>query len=207
MSFWPDGNSRGWCGRLIRTIAGVSLAGVLGIANAYTLGLTPSSGQVAIGEEFSVAVTASDVLPDGLGSYSLDVTFSEGVLGFNRVVDGFGLGANAFGLFYALSGNVLTFTDASFDDVSTLLASQGPSFTLFTLYFDAVGTGSSSLTLSSITLADAYGNEGSFVAQDASVNVSDVSSAIPEPGTLPLMAFGGVLLLWVRRRMAGDRSN
>jgi hypothetical protein len=117
----------------------MALVGILAGANAYTLDLSLSTPQVAIGDEVSVTVTTSDVLPNGLGSYSLDFSFAEGVIGFNRVVDGLGMGNTAFGLSYALHGNVLTVTDTSFDDVPTLLASQSPSFALFTLYFDAIG--------------------------------------------------------------------
>lgn len=184
----------------------MSLVGILGSANAYILELSPSTAQVAVGDEFSVTVRASDVLPQGLGSYSLDLSFTEGVLGFDRVVDGFGMGSTAFGLSYALNGNVLTLTDTSFDDVPTLLASQSPSFALFTLYFDALGVGSSSLSFSSITLADAYGNEGSFVANGSNVTVTAVAP-VPEPGTLPLLVLGGAFMLYVlRRRLADERT-
>lgn len=184
----------------------MSLAGLLGGANAYTLDLSLSTHQVAIGDEFSVTVRASDVLPQGLGSYSLDFSFADGVIGFNRVVDRFGLGNTAFGLSYALHGNVLSLTDTSFDDVPTLLASQSPSFALFTLYFDAIAAGSSSLSFSSISLADAYGNEGGFIANGSNVTVTAVSP-VPEPGTLPLFAVGCVFMLYVlRRRLADART-
>jgi hypothetical protein len=184
----------------------MALVGILAGANAYTLDLSLSTPQVAIGDEFSVTVTISDVLPNGLGSYSLDFSFAEGVIGFNRVVDGLGMGNTAFGLSYALNGNVLTLTDTSFDDVPTLLASQSPSFALFTLYFDAIGAGSSPLSFSAVSLADAYGNEGGFIAYGSRVAVTAVSP-VPEPGALPLFALGCVFMLYAfRHRLADERA-
>lgn len=103
---------------------------------------------------------------------------------------------------YALAGNVLTISDVSFDDAPTLVSLQSPSFSLFTIYFDAIGLGASSLSISSVTLADAYGNEGAFIARGSSIDVLPVS-AVPEPGSLPLLCLGGVLMMILRRQVAG----
>ncbi|MGY4829031.1 cohesin domain-containing protein [Sphaerotilaceae bacterium SBD11-9] len=175
-------------------------AGMAAEANAYTVTVNPADQTTSVGSEISVSVTVGDLFPGGLGSYNLDLSFQGGVLGFDRVVDGFGMGG-AFGLSYALNGDVLTLADTSLDDVDTLLALQSPSFTLFTVYFDALAEGTSFLSLSGITLADAYGIEGAFTSTGGSVTVQSVS-AVPEPGTLPLVLLGGLACVWAGRRSA-----
>ncbi|HET7792711.1 MAG TPA: PEP-CTERM sorting domain-containing protein [Rhizobacter sp.] len=177
------------------------LAGMAAEANAYTVTVTPADQTTSVGSEISVAVTVGDVFPGGLGSYNLDLSFQGGVLGFDRVVDGMGMGG-AFGLTYALNGDVLSLTDTSLDDVDTLLASQSASFTLFTVYFDALSEGTSFLRLSGMTLADAWGvSEWGVSGTDGSVTVQSVS-AVPEPGTFPLILLGGIACVWAGRRNA-----
>ncbi len=183
---------------------GAMLAGAAGQANAYSLTVNPASQTTNIGSEIGITVTAADLFPGGLGSYNLDLSFQDGVLGFDRVVDGFGMGG-AFGLSYALSGSVLTLTDTSLDDVDTLLALQNPSFALFTVYFNALSEGTSFLSLSGITLSDAFGTEVDYTATGGTVTVQAVS-AVPEPSTLSLMVVGGLAGLWLRRRNATARS-
>ena len=191
---------------LARALMGAWLIGAMGAASAYDLTVTPATQTTGLGSEISIAVTAADLVPGALGGYSFDLSFEGSVLGFDRVVDGFGMGANSFGLSYALSGNTLSFADTSFDDPATLLSLQGPSFTLFTVYFDAVGAGTSFLALSGVTLADAFGNGVDFTSYDGSVTVESVVTPVPEPGTLPLLALGGLALMWVKRRNQRARS-
>lgn len=193
---------------LKQVLAGVLAFGFVGAASAYTLSITPADQTTTVGSQIGVSITASDFLQaGGLGAYNFDLSFEAGVLGFDHVADGLGLGA-AFGLDYALAGNVLSFTDTSFDDPATLLAGQSPSFTLFTIYFNALGEGTSFLSLSGVTLADAYGNSMNEYSQfDGSVTVQGgVTAPIPEPGTLPLIALGGLACLWVQRRNRATRN-
>lgn len=185
-------------------LVGAACAGALGQANGYTLTVTPPDQTTTVGSQVGVAVTASDLLAGGIGigAYNLDLSFGDDVLSFNNVVDGFGLGA-AFGLTYALSGNMLTLTDTSLDDPDTLLALQSPSFTLFTVYFDAIGAGTSLLSLSGITLADAY---GALAVGVSSVNGSVTAmpaSPVPEPGAIGMMLLGMAWLWFQRRKFAG----
>jgi PEP-CTERM motif len=169
-------------------------------AHAYVLTVDPASQTTTLGSQIGITITVGDVLPMGLGAYNLDLSFEEAVLQFDRVVDGFGLGSNAFGLSYSLSGNVLSFADTSLDDVDTLLAQQSSSFALLTIYFDAIGVGTSGLSLSAITLADASAIEGLYTLSNGSVTVLDsVQPPIPEPSTWLLMLAGLGTVGWIAR--------
>jgi hypothetical protein len=189
-------------------LAGVLAFGVFGAASAYTLTITPADQTTTVGSQIGIGITASDFgVAGGLGAYNLDLSFEAGVLGFDRVVDGLGMGTVAFGLDYALNGGVLTLTDTSFDDPATLLASQSASFTLFTVYFNAIGEGTSFLSLSGVTLSDALGNAMSeYSLSEGSVTVQGVTAPVPEPGTLPLIALGGLACLWMQRRHRASQS-
>jgi hypothetical protein len=202
MQLGVSGAVRGFC-KL--TLWMTLLAGAAGEASAYSVTVNPSDQTTQVGSEISVTVTAADLFPGGLGSYNLDFSFQSGVLGFDRVVDGLGMGG-AFGLTYALNDNVLSFTDTSLDDVDTLLALQNPSFTLFTVYFDALAEGTSFLQLTGITLADAFGSEVAFTSSDANVTVQSTVSPVPEPSTWSLILMGGFAALWARRRSATART-
>lgn len=169
----------------------------LSTAHAAVISLSTPVAAVTQGSVFAVTVRASDLLPGGLSGYSFDLSYMSGVLAFDHVVDAQGLG-NAFGLFFAAQGDVLSFADVSFDDAQTLLALQGPSVDLFTIYFRAIGAGDSALSLSSVSLVDAVGGDVPFTADGGSVSVLP-SLTVPEPGTLPLLVVGGLMVFCARR--------
>jgi len=190
-------------------VIGAVLLGVGTHATAYDVTVTPGTTDTTVGSQVAISVLASDLSPGGLGSYNLDLSFEAGVLGFNRVTDGLGMG-NAFGLMWGLTGGTLTVTDTSLDDPLSLLATQSPSFVLFTVYFDALSAGTSFLNLSGVVLSDAYGGaDMPITLGHGSVTVTSGGgpvTPVPEPGAWVLMLAGVLTLVWLQRRNAAART-
>lgn len=160
-------------------------------AQAYTVSLTPAAQTVDEGALVAVEVRVSDLGPLGLGSYNFDLGFDAAILGFDRVVDAFGLG-DALGLDVTLNGGSLLVSDFSLDDPLVLLTRQGADVTLFTMYFNAIGVGTSALTLNSGILSDVNGDIVSFLTGNATVTVLEqIGGEVPAPGTLALLLAAG----------------
>jgi uncharacterized protein (TIGR03382 family) len=179
-------------------LCGLALAAGHGSAGAYALTVSPFAQTASLGSEVGVALTVADVLPGGLGGYNFDISFDAGILSFGRIVDAQGLGL-AFGLVSVAGAGLLSVADASLESESDLLALQSESFTLFTVYFDAVGLGTSALSLDAVAFADAAGNAVSPSAVGGSVTVLP-NNAVPVPGTLSLVLVAALAGQFRRRR-------
>jgi hypothetical protein len=171
-------------------------------AQAYTVSLAPVAQTVETGALVAIDVRVSDLGSTGLGSYSLDLSFDAGILGFDHATDALNLGF-AVGLFVTPAPGTLLLTDVSFDDPALLLTRQGDTVTLFTLYFNAVGLGTGTLGFNAgSAMADVFGDALTFLTTGATVTVTEHTEpgGVPIPGTLPLVlaaAFGAAA---VRRR-------
>lgn len=180
------------------------LAAGHGTANAYSLAFDPLSQTVSQGGMVGVSVVVSDVLPGGLGSYNLDIAFDDSILAFSSVVDAAGLGL-AFGLDHVAAPGTLNLSDFSLEAEIDLLARQSASFTLFTVYFNAVGLGTSALTLSNVILSDAVGAIVGNTDSAGSVTVV-AGGTVPLPSTLALLFAAGLAGLLTRGRRPAGRS-
>jgi hypothetical protein len=149
--------------------------------------MSPASQTVGLGQEVALSVQVSDVLPSGLGAYDFTLRFDPTVLGFSRVDDARHLGA-AVGLGATDIGGGVLLSDFSFELVPDLLALQSPDFTLFTIYFNALGLGSSTLSIDGLSTFDAVGDATAYDARGAFVTVAPPSTSVPEPGSLGLVA-------------------
>lgn len=170
----------------LRAVAACTLCLFTASASAYMLVFQPFAQTVGLGGQATVAVRVVDTKPAGLGAYDLDVTYDPAILAFDHAVDGLGLGL-AFGLGTSTGVASVTVSDFSLETIADLLALQANSFDLFTLVFDTVGLGTSALGMQAVTLGDATGNLVAFTAGAGSVAVV-ASAAVPEPGTLALVA-------------------
>lgn len=169
-------------------------------AQAYTVSLTPAAQTVDQGTVVAVGVSVSDLGPLGLGSYNFDLGFDSTILGFDHVVDAFGLGFS-FGLDFVSGTGALSLSDFSLEDPLALLVRQASDVTLFTLYFNTVGAGTSALTLGSGTLSDVNGDIVSFLTNNASITVLDVVDVpVSAPGTLALLLAAAAAATLARRR-------
>lgn len=183
------------------------------------LWLSASSAQAAIvsfvvtpqsvpGASVDVALRISDLgdaAAPSLGAFDLDVVYDPAVLASPTVLFGdpalgdqldlFGLGA--LGPTATPSIGSINLFEVSLDLAADLDALQAGAFTLATLTFAPLATGTSSLEISINALADAQGDPLGATLVPASVTVRP----IPEPATLMLVGAGlGCLLLYRRRR-------
>ena len=179
-----------------------------GIAHAISLSFVPAVQEVGVGTPLAVALVVSG-LGDGtapsLSAFDLDVLFDPLLLSVNSVAFGdpvlgdqldlFGLGSLT-GVTPGV-GSVNLFA-LSFDDPLDLDSLQAESFTLATVTFDTLATGTSALELSINALGDAVGN--ALTAEVLSGSVTATSTPVPEPGSLLLLGSGLVGLVGWRKK-------
>lgn len=173
---------------------------LLGSANlvlAHTLSFDPPSQAVVLGSEASIDVRLGGAMPDGLGAYDFDVTFDPALLAFDRAIDGLGLGL-AIGLGTFPGVGTVTVSDFSLESVADLLALQSDDFVLFTLVFDTLAAGTSSLGFDLVTLGDAAG--APIVPAALGTGSITITAAIPEPGALSLLVLAGLAAVATRKR-------
>ncbi|WP_377704392.1 PEP-CTERM sorting domain-containing protein [Pseudoduganella sp. UC29_71] len=166
-------------------------------AMATTLSFTPTAASVAVGGSVAVDVRVSDLAAGAdLGAFDFNVLFNSGVLSLTGYTLGAALGD--LSVFEALDASLGNSVSGVFNlaEISLLsdLAFQQDSFTLATLYFTAVASGSSALSLGDVVLGDAFGNAVAADLGGAAV------SAVPEPQALLLFMSGLALLGAVRRQ-------
>lgn len=166
-------------------------------AMATTLSFTPTAASVAVGGSVAVDVRISDLAAGAdLGAFDFNVLFNSGVLSLTGYTLGAALGD--LSVFEALDASLGNSVSGVFNlaEISLLsdLAFQQDSFTLATLYFTAVASGSSALSLGDVVLGDAFGNAVAADLGGAAV------SAVPEPQALLLFMSGLALLGAVRRQ-------
>ena len=166
-----------------------------------SLCLDPPAQDVKLGHLASVTVEISgleDMAAPSLGAYDLNLGFDSAVLSFNSIVFGdqlalTGPGSSSTGIDFSTPGLVNVF-EVSLESIGDLNTMQEASFDLFTLTFDTLALGLSSLDLSIINLADADGGMLVGTGCCGSINV------IPAPGALLLGVMGLGLVNRLRRQ-------
>lgn len=181
-----DRSCRAWRWLKGLAFAAALQAGLPGMAVAAAIFITPPSQSVGLGGQVALTVQVSDVLPAGLGGYDFTLRFDPTVLGFSRIEDDQRLGA-AIGLAATDVGGGVLLSDFSFEATADLLALQSSDFALFTIYFDALGVGTSALSLDGLSTFDAAGNAVAYGATGASVTVTPRATRLPEPASLALV--------------------
>lgn len=166
----------------------LSVAAIPGHAAVVTV--NPAATSTVVGQSLLVAVDISDLVDGGapsLGAFDIDVSFDPAVLSFTQIT--FGTGLDVLGLGGNLqqgtegSGIVNAF-ELSLDSIDDLNTLQPGAFALFTLTFQALSAGTSNLSLTLNSLADADGIEIAATTVGSSIEVAPV----------PLPAAGWMLL-------------
>jgi Cohesin domain len=179
-------------------------------AQAQTLSI--ASETVDAGGVATVALDISDLSEQNLGTYDIDVGFNASILRFDSVsygdpVLGDQLDLEGFGTVTSTTsgpGTVDLF-ELSLDSPDALGA-QNTRFTLATLTFDAVGTGTSALSLLVNALGDQDGNSILADVSNGAITVSG-GTTVQAPEVGPEQALSALTLLTgalaiLRRRSA-----
>lgn len=193
---------------MLAAVLGFNAGPATATAVLPTLEILPAAQDVQLGDSVEVAITISylgDFMAPSLGVFDIDFVFDASVLSLSSVAFGdpvlgdqldlFGFGSIALATPSDPAGSVNLF-ELSFDLPEDLIDLQAASFTLATLSFDAVGLGSSNLTLGVISLGDQDGAPLFFEAIDGAVNVVPV----PEPGAALLFGAGMLVVSRALRR-------
>jgi hypothetical protein len=185
--------------KLFATLIALSLSFALN-AHALTIGITPSTEQLNVGDNVLLQVDVSglnDLSTPALGVYDLNLNYDANLFAISDVywgdaIKGNQLDLSGFGSLHmsdsSLAGSLNIF-ELSFDDAWSLENLQAGSFTLFSVMFSAINQGTSNFSLDVNALGDAYGNN-LFVN---SLNNSNAVS-VPEPSAIILIMIGLITL-------------
>jgi len=189
------------------------MAGGALTASASTITFQPTSQTVNLGATATVDVNLSGLSAgQALGAFDLLVDSNSSIIDPTSVTFFNYLGNPTLELTGSnLTSSSVEAAETSFETTATLLGLQGTQpFSLFAITYNAIGVGTSTLTLGSFPeiLADGSGNKLALPTVTAgSITVVNGSpSTVPEPSTLVLMMSGlGVLGSAVRRRHLAQR--
>lgn len=179
-------------------------------ASLLNLSFDPSNSVQQLGDSFAVDVNINNVQSSGvgaIGAFDVDIWFSQtnslfgyDVLAFTGLWFGEQMGmfnldpflADAFGDWSlsrdsATNSQVLNVSVLSLLPTSELVALQGDSFTVATLFFDALNVGPDVLSFDTVILSDGDGFSASAITQSGFVKV-------PEPAILFLISTGLVII-------------
>ena len=184
-------------------------------ANAASISIEPASQTTTVGSSLSTTIRISDLSAGSapsLGAFDLNLAFDSAVLSFSGLSYGSGLdvlGLGSIRFSDTSAPGVLNIGEISLDAEADLNTLQNGAFDLFTVTFQAIGAGTSTLNLQINSLADAAGLDLSASTTNASVSVAPV----PLPAAAWLLMSGLVGLMGTARRrslpspvVAGARS-
>jgi hypothetical protein len=181
----------------ILTISGIValVLGSISSAEAITLSLTPEQASFQAGSTGIVDVVASgltDAATGGaIGAYDLNITFDPAILSYASTTFGTGLNVTGAGDIQSSglnsAGNLETF-EVSFDTPHDLATLQPNSFVLFSIVFNGLMSGASSLGLEILGSSDESGNSLSADVQNSALIVTPVP--LPAAGWLLLSGLG-----------------
>ncbi len=191
---------------VLRSLFFLALCLCPGMSSAIMLSFNPSVQEVELGRQAVVDVYLRDPNGSRVGAFDFNVNYDSAVLSFNGVQFGAGLGASTAGslqdVLTSTAGQVNVAELAFAFDLSPFQDGFSD-FLLFSLTFDTVAVGISSLGFSEniLGLAGGYlvdesglpiGPIGTEVGQ---ITVASKIFTVSEPGSLILLAAGIVGLL------------
>lgn len=174
------------------------------------LSVSPASQSVTLGSPVSFDVNISG-LGNGtaLGTYDINLGFDPTLLSYSSIVFGNQVDISGLGDIQSVTpgtGTVDVF-ELSLDSPSDLNSLQASSFTLATLTFDTLATGTNSpLTLSVNALGDAVGNSINANLENGSVTINGLVTSVPEPSMIFSMVAGLFLIGGAKSRFFRSRA-
>jgi hypothetical protein len=186
-----------------RWLAGAAIALLPGAADAVTLSLTPTPIAVTQGTGFDLELRIADLAGAEVGGFDVDIDFDPTQLDFVGATFSTLLGDLGLGeiLTDVVTGvGTLNVAAVSLLPPEALDGLQGDPLLLATLSFFAFESGESDILITQAELSDALAGELSL---DAFAPVP-VQIAVPEPTALLPVGVGISLMLWRRRRSAGQ---
>lgn len=167
---------------------------------AVSVSINTDTSQLDIGDNVHFTIDISGLEGNlSLSSYVLSVGFDPEILQFENAIFGdlvlgnqLDLSGQGFGFGYAsVDEGIVYLSDVSWDDPVDLQAQQANDFTLASLFFTALSSGTSPLTLTLESLADSEANPFSADGQNGSVTISEV----PVPAAFWLFISGLAMLM------------
>lgn len=191
---------------LATVVMAVAVVGMPTKASAAPiLSIAPVFQSGDIGDTFTVDINVLGLAGEEVGSFDLDIAFSNLILLGQSFVLGSGLGdpnnfTETMDLSGGFSGGIIDLAEVSLLAASDLLALQGGNaFTLATLTFRGLSSGVSPLTITQAIFADGDGNALEVGVANGSIQIADQTS-VPEPGTLLLLGTGVAVAAFRRRK-------
>jgi hypothetical protein len=178
-------------------------------AEAITVSVDPATQTIGAGSSTQVALTISGLgigAAPSLSTYDLNVAYDPSIITLTGVTFGDPVLGDQLDLFSLGSltsssdsplGTINVF-ELSFDNPSDIDALQANAFTLATLSFNTLASGTSSLALTINVLGDANGDPLTASTISSSITVS----AVPVPAAVWLFGSGLLGLIGVARRKA-----
>jgi hypothetical protein len=174
-------------------------------ARAISITLQPASQTIGVGGSTTLDLVISDLGNPGsssLGGFDFDLTYNASVLSANSVVFGTFLNtASGFG-FFTIDNTLglLHLDEISLETAAYLNANQPDSFTLATLNFGGLASGSSVVDFSYAALSDEDANSlADFTTAGASITVNGAAS-VPDSGSMcSLLAVACATLISFRK--------
>lgn len=178
-------------------------------AHALIISVVPSSQSLTLSDLVSVDIVASDLGnggPDSISAYDIELVFDPTILQFNSFALGNNLDLGILGSFGSEQnlGTSIKVDEVSFESSVDLDSLQAASFTLFTLNFSAIGTGTSMLMSNILSISDASGfnllNPNTINNSRVLVSQGGVTPTISESTTKTLTLLGFGLFLALRKK-------
>jgi hypothetical protein len=194
---------------MLRTLVLLVTSGVVlcsASAGAIVIGFVPSDQTVGLGATVGVDLVISDLgdfTAPSLGSFDLDVTYDDAILGapsvmLTSLLGDSSQGETIEGVDLSIPGFIDVFLVSLLSPLE-LDALQPASFVLLTLTFDAIAQGTSALELTEVLLGDALGAELSATAGSGSITVQGPGTGVPEPSLAGLLLTAAVGVFAHRR--------